>query len=42
MAHINAYLANQRNSLIYSLSLSLIIHLRAGARQADTAISYHF
>ncbi len=39
MAHINTYLANQRNPLIYSLSL--IIHLRAGARQADTAISYH-
>ncbi len=41
MVHINAHLANQCNSLIYSLSLYHIIYLRAWGRQADTAISYH-
>jgi len=32
MAHINTYLANQRNPLIHSLSLSLstTLHLKAG------------
>ena len=40
MAHLNAYLANQRNSLIHSLSTT--IHLKAGGHLTIPATSCHY